>query len=74
MGITFTCNGEYIDCSYFSFKLFRDRLASKVGDSFYDLYTEPERLGKYCFPEKEKDYFNDHAKRTLALCKKIKGS
>ena len=72
MGITFTCNDEYIDCSYFSFKFFRDKLASKVGSPFYELYTEPGRLGKYQYPEKEKEYFRDHAKRSLALCKKLK--
>ena len=74
MGITFACNDEYIDCSYSSFKFFRDKLASKIGSSFYELYTEPERLGKYSLPDNEykKEYFREHAQRSIALCKKLK--
>jgi len=74
MGITFTCNDKYIDCSYFSFKFFRDKLASKVGSPFYELYTEPERLGKYDLPDNEykEEYFRKHAQRSITLCKKLK--
>ena len=74
MGITFTCNDRDIDCSYYSFKFFRDKLASKIGESFYELYTEPERLGKFGLPKNKdrKEYFKDHAQRSIVLCKKLK--
>lgn len=73
MGITFKCDDEEIDCSYGQFMIFRRQLANKVGHEFYQLYTEPERKCAFFYlGARKKEYYQDHAKRSLALCKKLK--
>ena len=73
MGITFRCGDDEINTGYSHFKFFRDKLAIKVCGEFYDLYVEPERKGAYfMLGNSKQEYFQDHAKRCLALCKRLK--
>ena len=74
MGLTMCCNGMELTMGYFHFKFLRDEIAKKVGKEYFDLHNEPFEKNMYFTMDKEKQkvYFADHAKRQLALNKKLK--
>ena len=73
MGLTMRCNEMELTMGYIHFKLLRDKIAEKVGEEYFKLYTEPYETNAWLFVgEKRKAYFDDNAKRQLALNKRLK--